>query len=220
MLLKMLELNMQIDEVVYFNIGVEFEPIINNAKKMKGILETKGIKYTELKPKMSYMWNMLDRKVNKRDGTIQNGYGWCGGVCRWGTTLKTRAIKENNKKYTEEITEYIGIAYDEPKRIKKISNIKYPLVDWKMTEKDCLEYCYSKGWNWQQDGIELYNILDRVSCWCCTNKNLKELKNIYRYLPKVWEDLERLQNIIKRPFRHNKTIFEIKQKIKEAQGEK
>ena len=139
------------------------------------------------------------------------------GVCRWGTSLKIKAIKEHYKKYNEEITEYIGIAYDEPKRIKQVPSIKYPLVDWKMTEKDCLEYCYSKGWNWKQDGIELYNILDRVSCWCCTNKNLKELRNIYRYLPKVWEDLERLQNIIKRPFRHNKTIFEIKQKIKEAQ---
>ena len=44
-----------------------------------------------------------------------------------------------------------------------------------MTEKDCLKYCYESGFSWDEDGIDLYSILDRVSCWCCCNKNLKEL---------------------------------------------
>jgi hypothetical protein len=26
--------------------------------------------------------------------------------------------------------------------------IKYPLIDWNITEKQALEYCYSKGFNW------------------------------------------------------------------------
>lgn len=215
MLLMMLEKQIPIDEVVYFNIGAEFESIQNNVDKMRKILKDKEIIFTELKPRTSFMFNMLKKKIIKRNGVEQRGYGWCGGACRWGTSLKTQAIKQNNKKYgKEEITEYIGIAYDEPKRVRDIKNIKYPLVDWKMTEKDCLEYCYSKGWSWKQDGIDLYQILDRVSCWCCRNKNLKELRNIYKYLPKVWQRLKELQSKINMPYRKDKTIFDLEDKFR------
>ena len=217
MLLKMMELNMQIDEVVYFNIGVEFEPIERNKEKMKPILEAKGIKFTELKPKTSFMWNMLEREVNKKDGTKQTGYGWCGRLARWGTSLKIQAIKEHNQKYNEEVVDYIGIAYDEPKRIRHDKNKRYPLVEWKMTEKDCLNYCWAKGWNWEEEGTDLYNILDRVSCWCCRNKSIKELRNIYLYMPKVWERLKELQKRISTPYRDDKTIFDLEKRFKKEQ---
>lgn len=45
----------------------------------------------------------------------------------------------------------------------------------------------------EENDIELYSVLDRVSCWCCRNKNLKELKNIYNFLPNYWEKLRELQ---------------------------
>lgn len=84
-----------------------------------------------------------------------------------------------------------------------------------MTEKDCLQYCYDKGYNWLEDGIELYSILDRVSCWCCANKNLKELKNYYLYLPTYWGKLKQLQSKTDRPFKYNKyTIFDLEEKFK------
>lgn len=55
-----------------------------------------------------------------------------------------------------------------------------------MTEADCLNYCYSKGFYWEEEGVRLYDILDRVSCWCCANKNKKELENMYTYLRPYW----------------------------------
>ena len=100
----------------------------------------------------------------------------------------------------------MGIAYDEPQRLNKErkGNKLFPLADWKMTEKECLQYCYDKGFNWAEDGIELYSILDRVSCWCCCNKNLKELKNYYKYLPNYWSKLKELQSQGKDPFKVTK----------------
>lgn len=47
----------------------------------------------------------------------------------------------------------------------------------------------------------IYNVLDRVSCWCCCNKNRKELKNIYLYLPDYWEKLKYLQSRLDRPMK-------------------
>ena len=83
-----------------------------------------------------------------------------------------------------------------------------PLVQWGMTESDCLEYCRKRGFSWSEPStttesgtIDLYDILDRVSCWCCSNKNLKELRNIHKYLPQYWEKLRDLQSKIDRPFK-------------------
>lgn len=80
-----------------------------------------------------------------------------------------------------------------------------------MTEADCLAYCRSCGYNWLErttqmpNGfIDLYDILDRVSCWCCCNKNFKELRNIYIYLPNYWKKLKRLQAKIDRPMKNYK----------------
>lgn len=47
----------------------------------------------------------------------------------------------------------------------------------------------------------LYDILDRVSCWCCSNKNRRELKNIFTYLPDYWERLKAIQARLDRPMK-------------------
>ncbi len=93
-----------------------------------------------------------------------------------------------------------------------------------MTEKDCLEYCYKNDIHWHEDGIDLYSVLDRVSCWCCQNKNLRELKNIYLYLPRYWEMLKGLQSRIDEPMKGTgKSVFELEERFKkeiEGGGEK
>lgn len=62
----------------------------------------------------------------------------------------------------------------------------YHLLTGGMTENDCLSYCYEKGFEWLEEGKRLYGILDRVSCWCCSNKNKKELENMRLYLPNYY----------------------------------
>lgn len=78
-----------------------------------------------------------------------------------------------------------------------------------MTEQDCLNYCYEKGWHWEENGYELYDLLDRVSCKYCKNKNLQELRNIYHYMPDVWQELKELQDKVKMPFKGDKTIHDL-----------
>lgn len=51
------------------------------------------------------------------------------------------------------------------------------------------------------NSIETIHILDRVSCWCCKNKNRKELKAIYQYLPHYWSLLKELQAQIPIPMK-------------------
>lgn len=214
MLLRLIEENKRLDEVVFYDTGMEFQAIYNIRDKVKELLAEKGIKFTELKPKCDFCYQMFEKIVNKGKSNEHKGYSWCGGRCRWGTTEKLKAIE----KYCKGCVEYIGIASDETQRINKErkGNKVMPLVEWGMTEKDCLEYCYSGGYHWNEDGVELYQILDRVSCWCCANKNLKELKNYYLHLPKYWEKLKELQKRTDRPFKNNKyTIFDLEKKFRE-----
>ena len=213
MLLRLIEENKPLDEVVFYDTGMEFECIYNLRNKILPLLEAHNIKYTELKSKQTFLYTMFEKPVKKRNGTTGKGYSWCGGRCRWGTTEKLKAIE----KYCKGNYEYVGIAYDEQNRLSKERKVNklFPLAEWKMTEKDCLEYCYNKGYDWNEDGIELYSILDRVSCWCCCNKNLKELENYYKYLPKYWNKLKELQSKTDRPMKYNKyTVFDLEKKFK------
>lgn len=213
MLLKLIEKNKSLDEVVFYDTGMEFECIYNLRNRILPLLEAHNIKYTELKPKETFLYTMFEKPVKKRNGETGKGYSWCGGRCRWGTTEKLKAIEKHCKGNYE----YVGIAYDEQNRLSKErkGNKLFPLAEWEMTEKDCLEYCYNKGYNWNEDGIELYSILDRVSCWCCCNKNLKELENYYKYLPKYWNKLKELQSKTDRPMKYNKyTVFDLEKKFK------
>ena len=213
MLLRLIEENKPLDEVVFYDTGMEFECIYNLRNKILPLLEAHNIKYIELKPKQTFLYTMFEKPVKKRNGTTGKGYSWCGGRCRWGTTEKLKAIE----KYCKGNYEYVGIDYDEQNRLSKERKVNtlFPLAEWKMTEKDCLEYCYNKGYDWNEDGIELYSILDRVSCWCCCNKNLKELENYYKYLPKYWNKLKELQSKTDRPMKYNKyTVFDLEKKFK------
>jgi 3'-phosphoadenosine 5'-phosphosulfate sulfotransferase (PAPS reductase)/FAD synthetase len=221
MVLRLLEENKPLDEVIFFDTGMEFDSIYNNRDKMRKVLIEKGVQFTELHDKDNFYYKMLVKPTKYRNPQDKEypyhyGYEWCGGRCRWGTTGKLKAIKEHYKSTygDEEVYEYVGIALDEPDRITDNPHKLYPLVEWGMAEKDCLQYCYDNGYDWEEDGIELYSVLDRVSCWCCSNKNLKELKNIYEHLPRYWQMLRGLQSRIDRPMKgEGKSIFQLEERF-------
>ena len=206
MVLKLIENHRPLDEVVFYDTGREFDAIYRNRDKLVKILNAEGIKYTELHPENSFDYYMFDHERTRRaDGETIKGYQWCGGACRWGTRMKIDALDKYTKKA---FVHYVGIALDEPERIARLKSPKYaPLYhEWQMSEAACLYYCYSHGWDWLEDGpdgkVELYQILDRVSCWCCANKNKKELYNIYKYLPHYWEKLKEIQARCDRPMKN------------------
>lgn len=210
MLLKLMDLGEPLDEVVFFDTGMEFQAIYDTRDRVVALLRCKGIHYTELRPRHPMWWSMFCRPVKKRgtDTVHRRGYGWCGGVCRWGTTEKQRAL--DNYAEAIEAVVYVGIAADETARLdKEVKPYKrHPLAERGMTEADCLAYCHGKGLAWMEGDVSLYDVLDRVSCWCCRNKNLKELRAIHDYLPDYWERLVAIEQVLG-PMKNGKTLPEI-----------
>lgn len=93
------------------------------------------------------LYYMPERKDPESSYADKPGLSWAGPKNRWCTSvLKTavigRYLSGLRKKY--DIVQYIGIEADEPQRVKQY---RYPLVEWGMTEKDCLVYCYERGYD-------------------------------------------------------------------------
>lgn len=124
---------------------------------------------------------------------------------RWCTALKREAF--NKKVGHKDIVQYHGIAFDEKHRVKE--NIKYPLVDWQITKKQALQYCYDRGLTW--DG--LYEDFSRVSCFCCPLSSLKELRVVFNKYPEIWNKIKEMDRKSFRKFRSDYSIDSIEQKF-------
>lgn len=98
--------------------------------------------------------------------------------------LKTHLISKevNRLKKEKNAVHYVGIAADEPKRIK---NDQYPLVEWGITEAQALRICYDRGFDWSG----LYEIYHRCSCWCCPLQRIDELRKLRKHHPELWARL-------------------------------
>lgn len=204
MLLEMIRRGEHIDEVVFFDTGWEFPQMLRHVEKIKKLVEDNGITFTTLHPEKSFDYWMFEHP--KKNG--EKGWSWCGyRNCRWGTGVKTTTIDNYFKNEPDNIR-CVGIAADEVDRLDKSrpTKMRFPLVEWGITELECLQGCYSLGYDWEG----LYNDLDRISCKFCAFKNLKELRNIYWKMPNVWSELKDYQYRTYRPYKgEGKSVFDL-----------
>ena len=217
LLLKMIENNMQIDDIIFLDTTVEFPEMYAHIDKVEKYINRP---ITKLKAEKDFEYMLLHYEKKKGKNKGQKGYSFPDFRNRWCTNyFKQRVIKKYLKeKYKGfEIVEYHGIAIDEPKRLEKNKNknIKYPLAEWNITEQEALEYCYNRGFYWNG----LYKKFHRVSCWCCPLKSLKELKVIYKEYPEFLKKLEEWETKTYRKFRADYTVKELKERFTREIGE-
>lgn len=208
MLLKMIEENWKIDEVIFCDTGMEFPAMYEHIDKVEEYI---GRKITRLKAENSFEYMMLHYKKQKGKRKGQCGYGWPDFRNRWCTSyLKQDVIRRYLKQY-DDVIEYHGIALDEAHRAEKNKEktIRYPLIEWEMTEQDALNYCYNKGFNW--DG--LYKYFHRASCWCCPLQSINELKQLYTHFPALWEKLRQMDEKAWNQFRPDYSVTELEDRF-------
>lgn len=206
MVLGLIEKEWPLDCVVFCDLGKEFDCIYRNWDQLCGVLDEHRINHAKLKMPHSFDYYFAEKEIKEHKGGVHYGYSWCGGRCRWGTAFKKQLL---SKFYadtfgTDPICEYVGIAADELERVTvtRAANIKmYPLILWGWKENDCLVKCYRRGFHWHENGGELYDILERVSCYCCANKNLRECKAMIDHLPEYWQKIREMEARINKPFK-------------------
>ena len=137
MLLLMVERGLPIHAVLTADTGMEFPEMYEHLQKLDDYLfAERGLHLTWLRHPKGFEGLMFEEK-KQRSASIENrqwlgvslyGNGWPGPRVRWCTgQLKTHLIhKEINRlKGQYKAVSYVGIAADEPKRIK---NERYPLM--------------------------------------------------------------------------------------------
>ena len=65
---------------------------------------------------------------------------------------------------------------------------------------------------------DLYEHFDRLSCWCCPLKNLKELRILYKYYPDLWEQLKDMDNRSYNQFRADYSVEQLENKFITEEG--
>lgn len=207
MLLMMAEKEMPIDLIIYCDVGVEFPAMYEHLEKLEQCID---IPITMIRANKTFEYYLLDHPVAVRDGnTPRIGYGWAGPRMRWCTSrMKTDVIAAylSPMKKDYDLIQYVGIAADEAHRVKDRC---YPLVDWNITEKQALEYCYDKGF----DFGGLYELFDRVSCWCCPLQGLVELRALRTHFPELWTKLRAWDKQSWRQFRADYSVEELERRF-------
>jgi len=185
MLLLMIEKNISIDKVVFFDTGWEFPQMYDHIK----LVEKKtGFKIDKITPRLPFDYLMTEKETNNKTYGKRPGFGWPTMLRRWCTAEKRGALNKWKRQF-KDATFYIGIAADEDRPL--IDDNKYPLVENNITEDLALKMCYDNGY----DFGGLYNHFKRVSCWCCPLGGKRRAKILWEYYPELWKEIKDIQSI-------------------------
>jgi len=173
MLLMMLERKEPIHSVLYFDTEREFPEIRAHAKKL--IADT-GVRFQPVRH-----WAGFDF-LEARYGRPHPSGGWCAATKRNTCKNYMRLMLKDNP----DTVECIGFSADEQKRADKMRKtkkwpVRFPLIEWGMTEKMALEYCYDHGYFF--DGIYDWMPSKRVSCYDCPKQSEADWIAIKKHHP-------------------------------------
>ena len=159
------------------------------------IFESWGYKVTVLRSNKTYLdcfYNICGQKAKaERVGKIR-GFP-IAFKCKINSDCKVAPIKKFYKSFKEEVTQYVGIAIDEPERLKRLENTNKVslLAKYQYTEEMAFNLCQ------EYDLISpVYAISSRQGCWFCPNARKKELLFIKKNYPELWEKLNVLKEAI------------------------
>lgn len=217
MLIKILELGLPLDEVIYCDIRfdeeisgemplmAEFIPKAEKILKDKFNIEVKHLRGVTFKEQFY--------KIKKRGKHIGDNYGFPYTIGAWcNDRLKIQPIKKYLQSIKEPVIQYVGIAYDSQERYEKLNHETHiaPLYDLKITEKEAMEICK------EHDLLSpIYESSFRGGCWFCVKQRLSQLKNLYENYPELWNKLKELEKDSFNTFRTKQTLRELEERFKE-----
>jgi len=183
MLLRLLELGEEIDDIIFADTGFEFSDLYDYIKRVEKYI---GRKVTFLKSETSFEeWFTGKLTKGKHEGDVR-GFPQVLTPCYW---MREAKIKPLAKFQRDADIIYIGIAYDEKERMQKdTGKIRYPLVEWRWTEQDCINYLNKK-----KMFNPLYVNFNRLGCWLCPKQGEKSLYVVWKLYPDLWKRLEELE---------------------------
>lgn len=224
-LLLAIEKGIPIDHVMY--VDMRFSPEISGEHPImaewiptaeKRLKEKFGIVIDHTYSGVSFIEQFY--KVKQKGNHIGDMYGFPYVISAWcNSKLKVAAIKKYLKQFgNNTITQFIGIAYDEPvrwERIKKkeTNKRKYRslLVENKLTEHDAFMICERYGllspMYKTDDGIF------RGGCWFCPKQSNADTYNLWKNYPELYAKLLQIEPDSHNTFKDGLTLQELSERF-------
>jgi len=175
MLLMMLERNEPIADIVFFDWGREFPQIYEHLEKLEQYIGREITRLHSIIRGKQITWEDAVERYRYNDHPSPYPPNmWC-------SRQKIDGLNKHRNTLGE-VKDCIGYVYDERVHRPKYKPWqRYPLLEWGVCKSEALKYCRSHGFDF--GGLYDPGMFDRVSCWCCPNKNKRELQVMEQHFP-------------------------------------
>ena len=151
-------------------------------------LERLGIPVRVLRSDKTYLDLFAGTVTRGPKKGLRRGFPLCGH-CYVQRDCKLRPIRRYNRTLTPDTVQYVGIASDEPVRLRRLQGDQVSLLEkYHYTEEDAKQLCQTAGLF-----SPVYAFTDRGGCWFCPNAKRKELRHLYDHHPELWARMLELQ---------------------------
>ncbi len=170
-----------VDIMATTTLYADLPPMVGFKKKADKIIKERyGIEVEHITAPRSYEETFYTKKIRgKNKGTI---YGFPMVKGAWcNSRLKLKPLSVFGK--DENITQYLGLCVDEPKRVERLSGTNKVALPAQLgyTEKMC--YDLAK----QLDLLSpIYENAARGGCWFCHNQSIEQLRFLRKNYPDYW----------------------------------
>ena len=216
MLIKIKELGLPLDEVIYVDIMFDDDTSGETPEMASFITKAEKILKEKFNVEVTHLRGVTFKeqfyKIKQRGKHIGDNYGFPYTIGAWcNDRLKMQPIKEYMRRQKEQIIQYVGIAYDEPERYERLNHETHiaPLYDLKITEKEAMEICK------KYDLLSpIYKTSFRGGCWFCPKQRLSQLKWLYQEHYDLWNTLRDMEKDSFNTFRPNTTLKDLEERFK------
>ena len=215
MLIKIKELGLPLDEVIYVDIMFDDDTSGETPEMASFITKAEKILKEKFNVEVTHLRGVTFKeqfyKIKQRGKHIGDNYGFPYTIGAWcNDRLKMQPIKEYMRKQKEQVIQYVGIAYDEPERYERLNHETHiaPLYDLKITEKEAMEICK------KYDLLSpIYKTSFRGGCWFCPKQRLSQLKWLYKEHNDLWNILKDMEKDSVNTFKPNVTLKDLEERF-------
>ena len=215
MLIKIKELGLPLDEVIYVDIMFDDDTSGETPEMASFITKAEKILKEKFNVEVTHLRGVTFKeqfyKIKQRGKHIGDNYGFPYTIGAWcNDRLKMQPIKEYMRKQKDQIIQYVGIAYDEPERYERLNHETHiaPLYDLKITEAEAMEICR------KYDLLSpIYKTSFRGGCWFCPKQRLSQLKWLYEEHNDLWNILKEMEKDSVNTFKPNTTLKDLEERF-------
>lgn len=189
MLMRMLELddpeNYPITRIVFSDTDFEFPDLYSYLDRIQKYLDEnypeRKLVIERVRSKKSWDdWFYGEITSGKSKGKPR-GAPLVAYPCWWSREAKVYPLQRVKKEMNNAV-QFVGIAWDEKHRAGKDDTIRYPLIEWKWTEADCMAYLDHLGL-----GNILYTAFSRLGCFHCIKQPPESWYQVWKTHPDLFD---------------------------------